>query len=89
MALGYPLGGTAGIGTALFAFGIGPIVRLTLLSFSHAAYPQREGPPAKDLECTSGCGSSITSGAQVGDPLGPCKGLHWHVLVTSFAYLRA
>jgi uncharacterized membrane protein YczE len=54
MAVGYLLGGTVGIGTVLFALGIGPIVHLTLPFFSHAAHRRGECRPVKDLECSSG-----------------------------------
>jgi uncharacterized membrane protein YczE len=35
LSLGWLLGGTIGIGTLLFAFGIGPIVQITLPRFRH------------------------------------------------------
>jgi len=43
LALGWGLGGTAGIGTVLYAITIGPIVHLTLPFFTVRSVPDHEG----------------------------------------------
>lgn len=40
LALGFALGGSVGVGTVAFAFGIGPLVHITLPLFARPARPQ-------------------------------------------------
>ena len=45
VTLGWVLGGVAGVGTLLFAFGIGPSISMSMYVFSNYVFPT--GPPTK------------------------------------------
>ena len=47
LALGWLLGGTIGIGTVVYALGIGPLVHLTLPLLSFTSRPSAVEPPAR------------------------------------------
>ena len=56
LAIGWVLGGTLGVGTALFAIAIGPIAHVTIPAFARGPVLRerapREGKPERDLAAT-------------------------------------
>lgn len=61
LAVGWLMGGTVGVGTVLYAFGIGPLVQLFLrltprrILFHDFGAPGRNRASGEDITTMSGC----------------------------------